>query len=188
MKVQTVRSALTMLALVPALASAQDAAEPRPAHFPPVQGKSLNGRSFALPADFGGTLNVVLIAFQRQQQAEVDTWTPMLRRLAAEHSELRVYELPTLPRTLKLIRGFIDGGMRGGIPDTAVRAATVTMYIDKTPFKQALTIYTEDRIQVMLVDRAGVIHWRWIGPFGEVAGAALARAVQAADSSGVQHP
>ena len=165
----------------------QDGAPAVAPHFPPVQGKNLNGRGFALPADFGGELNVVLIAFQREQQADVDTWTPMLRHLADAHHRLRVYEIPTLPRTLKLIRGFIDGGMRGGIPDTAVRAATITLYIDKTPFKQALNIYTEDQIHVVLVDRAGRIHWRWIGRFGNDAEAALDRAVRAAADSGILH-
>ena len=165
----------------------QDAAQGVAPHFPAVQGKNLNGRSYSLPVDFGGELNVVLIAFKREQQADVDTWTPMLRRLADTHHRLRVYELPTLPRMLKLVRGFIDGGMRGGIPDTSVRAATITLYIDKTPFNQALNIYTEDQIHVMLVDRAGVIHWRWIGRFGDEAGAALDRAVNATMDSTVMH-
>ncbi len=157
----------------------QDAAPSVAPHFPVVQGKNLNGRSFALPADFGGELNVVLIAFKREQQADVDTWTPMLRRLTDAHARLRVYELPTLPRALKLIRGFIDGGMRGGIPDTSVRAATITLYIDKTPFKQAINLFTEDQIHVVLVDRTGAIHWRWIGKFDDEAGTALERAVRA---------
>jgi hypothetical protein len=170
---------------IAAISLSQDAAQAVAPHFPAVQGKNLNGRSFSLPADFGGELNVVLIAFKREQQADVDTWTPMLRRLADTHQRVRVYELPTLPRTLKLIRGFIDGGMRGGIPDTAVRAATITLYIDKTPFKQAINIFTEDQIQVVLADRTGRIHWRWIGRFGDAAGAALEQAVAAASESGV---
>jgi hypothetical protein len=141
--------------------------------FPPVEGRNLEGRAFHLPADFEGDLNVVLVAFKREQQADVDTWTPGLKRLLARHSAIRVYELPTLGRRYRLIRSVIDGGMRGGIPDAAVRAATITLYIDKAPFERALSITGEDEIQVFLVDRSGRVHWRGHGRFSEAAAAEL---------------
>lgn len=137
--------------------------------FPQVNGSSLTRRKVSLPADFEGELNVVVIAFKRKQQEDVDTWMPYLRPLMADHRGLRVYELPVLPRSLTLMRGVIDGGMRGGIPDSAVRAATITLYINKTPFKKALAIKTEDRIEVVLVDRNGKIFWRATGVFSEAA-------------------
>jgi len=133
--------------------------------FPSVGGRSLTGRSMALPADFEGDLNLVLVAFKRQQQADVDSWTPYLRPLAAEHPGLRVYELPTLSGGLGIVRSFIDGGMRRGIPDSTVRAATVTLYIDKDPFKAALRIPDEDRIQLFLVERGGRIRWHAVGRY-----------------------
>ena len=46
--------------------------------FPVVQGKNLEGRSFHLPHDFEGDMNIVVVAFQRHQQAAVDTWMPAL--------------------------------------------------------------------------------------------------------------
>lgn len=137
--------------------------------FPQVNGSSLTKRKFSLPADFEGELNLVVIAFKRKQQEDVDTWMPYLRPLTADHAGLRVYELPVLPRSLTLMRGVIDGGMRGGIPDSAVRAATITLYINKTPFKKALAIASEDSIEVVLVDRAGEIFWRATGVFSEAA-------------------
>jgi hypothetical protein len=133
--------------------------------FPAVTGRSLTGREMHLPADFAGDLNVAVVAFKRHQQDDVDTWTPQLRALAAAHSGLRVYELPTLSSGYRIMRGFIDGGMRRGIPDTTVRAATVTLYIDKRPFKAALRIPGEDSIQVFLVARDGRIRWRAAGRY-----------------------
>lgn len=146
--------------------------------FPAVEGRNLDGRVFKLPTDFDGDLNVVLVAFQREQQADVDTWTPALKTLAARRPGLRVYELPTLGRRYRLMRSFIDGGMRGGIPDSAVRAATITLYIDKSPFKRALGIPSEDDIQIFLVDRTGRIHWRARGRFADGAGADLENYLQ----------
>lgn len=144
-------------------------------HFPPVTGRNLNGRTFELPGDFAGASNVVLIAFKRHQQADVDSWMPHLRTLADRYPDLRIYELPTLGRGMRLMRAFIDGGMSNGIPDSGVRAATITLYIDKSPFRAALGIPDEDRIYVVLVDRAGRVQWRAEGPYEPEAAAEFER-------------
>ena len=48
--------------------------------FPRVEGSNLEGKRFALPTDFGAEYNVVVIAFRREQQADVDSWLPFLRQ------------------------------------------------------------------------------------------------------------
>src|SRR5674476_474368 len=105
--------------------------------FPRVEGSNLEGEHFTLPTDFKGELNVVLIAFAREQQRDVDGWMPFLKTIAEARSDVRVYEIPTLGRRYRLMRAFINGEMRRGIADQAVRAATVTLYIDKAPFRGA---------------------------------------------------
>ena len=145
--------------------------------FPIVQGRSLTGRRVTLPADFEGDRNVVLVAFKRGQQDDVDTWMPRLREMTASRPGLRVYELPTLASSYRIMRSFIDGGMRGGIPDSAVRAATITLYIDKKPYKAALRIASEDSIHVFLVERGGRIVWRAAGPFTPAVAAHLEAAL-----------
>jgi hypothetical protein len=131
----------------------------------------------ALPGDFGGRANLVLVAFQRGQQADVDTWFAQARTLAAAHEELRWYEVPTLGAGWRPMRGWIDGGMRAGIPDTAQRARTVTLYPDKGPFRAALGIGSEATIHPLLLDRDGHVIWRTQGPWTIEKGASLARAV-----------
>ena len=149
-----------------ALAQAGDSAVPDSIpRFPEVTGRNLMGRALDLPIGFDGDVNVVLVAFKRHQQDDVDTWMPALRALAARRPGLRVYELPTLASGYRIMRGFIDGGMRGGIPDTTVRAATITLYIDKKPFKAALRIEGEGEIHVFLVERGGRILWRAAGRY-----------------------
>ena len=163
----------------PALAQVGGPAVPDSAlHFPVVQGRSLTGRRVTLPTDFEGDLNVVLVAFKRHQQDDVDTWTPRLHELAASRPGLRVYELPTLASSYRIMRPIIDGGMRGGIPDSAVRAATITLYIDKRPYKAALGIRNEDSIHVFLVARGGRILWRAAGPLTDDAAAQLEAALR----------
>ena len=152
--------------------------------FPLVEGTNLEGERFALPTDFKGELNVVLVAFKREQQTDVDSWTPLLKSVAETRRDLRTYELPVLARGYRLMRPFIDGGMRRGIPDVAVRAATITLYIDKTPFREALRLPDEDRIYVLLVDRRGRVQWRTDGRFDERAGADLVRRIDAGFNAG----
>jgi hypothetical protein len=164
-----------MAALAQAAAPAASDTAPQ---FPVVQGRALDGRRVTLPYDLEGDLNVVVVAFKRRQQEEVDSWMPRLRELAAGRAGLRVYEVPTLASSYRIMRPIIDGGMRGGIPDSAVRAATITLYIDKRPYKAALRIPSENQIHVFLVERGGRIRWRAAGPFSAAAAAELEAALR----------
>lgn len=146
--------------------------------FPKVEGSNLEGRRFSLPDDFEGSLNIVLVAFRREQQADVDTWVPFLKATAGKHSGLKAYELPTLNRSYSMVRRFIDGGMSRGIPEKATRETTITLYIDKTPFKKALGITTEDRIVTLLVSRDGRVLWRADGRYTAEAAADLASEIE----------
>jgi hypothetical protein len=147
--------------------------------FPRVEGSNLEGRRFALPGDFEAEYNVVLVAFRREQQADVDSWLPFLRQQQLSERGIRVYELPTLNRSYRLMRGFIDGGMARGIPEKATREATITLYIDKSAFKKALAISSEERIITLIVARDGRVLWRADGRFAPAAGAELAGALDA---------
>jgi hypothetical protein len=147
--------------------------------FPRVEGTNLDGRRFSLPADFEAEFNVVIVAFRREQQADVDSWLPFLAEQKVRELGIRVYELPTLNRSYRIVRGFIDGGMSRGIPEKATREATITLYIDKSPFKKALAISTEDRIIAMVVARDGRVLWRADGRFTTANGTELTVALDA---------
>jgi hypothetical protein len=142
--------------------------------FPKVEGSNLEGRRFSLPADFESEYNVVFVAFRREQQADVDSWLPFLESQKLQDRGIRVYELPTLNRNYRIMRGFIDGGMSRGIPVKATREATITLYIDKSPFKKALAIDTEGQISTLVVARDGRVLWRKDGRFTSNGGAELA--------------
>lgn len=156
---------LAFLATLDAASLAAQAPPDSAMTFPRVEGRNLENRRFMLPGDFEARLNVVVVAFRREQQADVDTWLPRLRQLVSERRDLRAYELPTLNRGYRLMRGFIDGGMSRGIPDKLTREATITVYIDKGPFKRSLRITAEDQIVTLLVTREGKVLWRADGPF-----------------------
>lgn len=146
--------------------------------FPRLQASNLEKRSFNLPEDFEGMRNLLLVAFQREQQEQVDTWLREMKRFEDVDPDFRYYELPTIQSPNRLVRWFIDTGMRRGIPDRKARARTITLYIDKQPFLKALGIPEEKHIYCFLVDRTGRILWRTEGVFDESKASSLKEFLQ----------
>lgn len=148
---------------------------PTTAIFPTLSARNLNGRALTLPADFGGTFNIAIIAFRRWHQALVDAWFPFLNPLLAAYPDLRAYELPIIGRQYTFARPFIDGGMAFAIPDPAVRNRTLTVYADVQQVVTALQIPSTETITLLLVDRTGRIFWRDTGPYTAERAAGLER-------------
>ena len=146
--------------------------------FPKLTASNLEKQAFSLPEDFAGDRNLLLLAFQREQQQNVDTWLHQMKRF--EHSSgFQYYELPTIDRLNPFFRWFINSGMRRGIPDRNARARTITLYLDKPSFRKALNIPDEKRIYAILVDRSGRVLWRAEGDYDEAKAASLQAALTA---------
>ena len=143
------------------------------ARFPQLKASNLEKRDFHLPADFEGERNLLLVAFEREQQKDVDTWLREMKRFEESDSGFRYYELPTIQRPNAFTRWFIDTGMRHGIPDRKARERTITLYLEKQPFLDSLLIADQKKIYAFLVDREGNVLWRSEGVFDEVKGASL---------------
>ena len=152
------------------------------ATFPRLSARDLTGNNLSLPADLPGELTVVVLAFQRDQQALVDSWVPWLGDLAAEEPRLRFVELPTIGRHWAPARPMIDGGMASAIRDEATRLRTLTVYADVRRVTNALEIEDRDTIWLFLVDRAGAVRWRGSGGFDSVSAASLAAALADRDA------
>lgn len=143
------------------------------AHFPPVKASNLANRELSLPGDFEGARNLVLVAFERAQQKDVDTWLNAMARFEQADPDFRYYELPTIEHMNAFMRWFIDSGMRRGIPDLKARQRTITLYLDKKSFCEALDISDQKKIYAFLVDREGNVLWRAEGDYDADKGAGL---------------
>jgi hypothetical protein len=128
--------------------------------FPPIEGKALNGDEFAVPEKLSKPHNLLLVAFQRKQQEDVDTWIPRLEKVEDANEDFAFYEFPILEEMNVMARWFIYHGMRGGITSTRARSRTVTFHLDKKEFKRSLGIESEESILLFLVDSTGVVIWR----------------------------
>ena len=64
-------------------------------------------------------------------------------------------------------------------PNPVARERTITLYLDKDEFRQALQLPHEDDIYVLLLDRQGQVLWRAEGAFTPEKGESLAAQFQA---------
>src|SRR5208283_1439974 len=138
--------------------------------FPALESETLEKQAVQLPQDFQGERNMLFIAFEREQQRDIDTWLTQMKRYEDLDKGFRYYEIPTIEKMNRLMRWFINTGMRHGIPDKKARERTITLYIDKEPFKKSLQIPDEKKIYAMVVDRSGNVLWRASSPYDEAKG------------------
>ena len=146
--------------------------------FPDVVGIDLEGEQVSLPGGFAGRRNLVAVAFERDQQAVVDTWITAVEPLLARDRDLRLYEVPTIYESSVLFRLWVNNGMRAGIPDPAARRRTVTVYLDRERFTTALAIPDTREVHLLLLEADGRIVWRTTGPADDEKLAALADALE----------
>ena len=159
--------------------SAPDSGSRPIARLPQVSTQDLNGVRRTLPND---RLNVLLIAYQRWQQQEVDTWIPALNALERVHDGVSYFELPVVGEMNAFGRRSLDFFMRQGIPDRHVRSRTLTVYVDSMGFREPLGIPDEDHVAVVLVDVDGLVLWRGSGPHSAGAERSLDAALREATS------
>lgn len=118
---------LAAAALLAGCSSTWERRDPTGEVFPSVVGTSLDGREVALPEEFRGRPVVLLVGYKQNTQFDLDRW---LLGLSEAGVDVDVREIPTLPGLLPgAFSGFIDGGMRRGIPREDW-GAVITVYGD----------------------------------------------------------
>lgn len=132
--------------------------------FPTVNGSNLRREKLTLPQDFAGEYNLLFIAFKQWQQDEVNTWIAFAEHCESQYPGLVYYELPTIRSLNAFSKFFINEGMRAGIPNPKSRERTITLYLDKDDFRDALALEDEEHIFAILIDQQGNELWRARGP------------------------
>ena len=65
-------------------------------HFPRVSGIDLHGTTYELPEAFDGELQLVIVAFEREHQADVNSWVETAELLEQKLPPLAFYEVPLI--------------------------------------------------------------------------------------------
>jgi hypothetical protein len=155
---QTLKTTLLATCL---LLSACGTTVPTPANvqhsrFPEVHGKNLRGETIFIPQHFRGKPTLVLVGYTQNAQFDIDRWI-----LGALQVDLgaEIVELPTIAGMLpQMVQGFIDNGMRKGIPQSDW-ASVVTVYEDAAKIIAALGNDRPQSAYAVLLDKEGRIAW-----------------------------
>ena len=123
---------------------------------PPVTGKDLNGEPWQAPAEFPGDRTLVILGYEQEQQAAIDTWTAGMG-LTQPANTLPWIEMPVIDEPGVVMRWIIDTGMQRGIPDREVRGHVWTAYTDRKKFLASCGIDSMLEIHVLVVARDGRI-------------------------------
>jgi hypothetical protein len=123
---------------------------------PAVTGKDLNGKPWKAPADFPADRTLVILGYEQEQQAAIDTWTAGMGLTRTENT-LPWVEMPVIDEPGMVMRWVIDTGMQSGIPGKAARSHVWTAYTDRQAFLQSCGIDSVQDIHVLVVTRDGAI-------------------------------
>jgi len=132
--------------------------DPSGERFPSVEATALDSEEPVLiPEDFEGGPLVVLVGYVQDAQFDLDRW---LYGLLDSGLEVPLREVPAARgMAARLASGFIDRGMRSGIPRDEW-GAVVTTYGDTAETIARFTGTEAPRnARVLLLDAAGVVRW-----------------------------
>ena len=117
-------------------------------------GQSLEGNSVVMPQDFSGQETLLLFGYKQDSQFDIDRW---LIGLDMTKTNVAAYEIPTIQGMLpRMFSGFIDGGMRKGIPKNLWKGV-VTVYADGDKVQRFTGNLNPNNARVMLLDKQGDI-------------------------------
>ncbi|NTW50482.1 MAG: hypothetical protein HGB19_12285, partial [Chlorobiales bacterium] len=84
--------------------------------FPTLKGNALSKKEITLPDEAKGFVTVVIVAFDRDAQNQIDTWADTLLKRYDKDKTIKYFEVPMISGFYSFMSGVIDGGMRGGVP------------------------------------------------------------------------
>ena len=126
--------------------------------FPQISAETLAGKKILLPDSAQGKITLIIIAFKREAQSQLDSW---LRPFMEEYGEtpgFTFYEIPMLAWYWKLMGWMIDSGMRSGIEEEKHKNV-MTYYGNYTHYQRVLRLDDSTFGYAFLLDREGIIRW-----------------------------
>ena len=153
----SVALAITAMLALAGCSSAIPNRNPTGETFPATEGQSLREEKVRLPGELAGEPALLLIGYEQDAQFDIDRW---LIGLAMTETDIRVLEVPTIPGFMAtMASGFIDDGMRGGIPEEDW-GIVVTLYGSAARPVAEFTGTTNGQVaRVLVLDARGQVIW-----------------------------
>ncbi|MFW5711828.1 MAG: hypothetical protein ACOCXF_00895 [bacterium] len=131
--------------------------------FPILVAETLAGARFQTPDPEREITHVILIAFKRSVQPQIDQWLTALADPLEQRSTVEMYEIPMLAGRWRLMSGIIDGGMRSGIP-AEQHSSVATFYGDVNRYKDILDMDEDNVCYLYVIAPQGTIRFAASGP------------------------
>ena len=150
-------TALPVVLVANGCSSSRPNRDPVGERFPVVLGESLEEERTELPTALAGEPAVLLVGYEQRTQFDIDRW---LMGLLQADVDATILEIPTIPGLVPtMISGWIDDGMRSGIPKEDW-GAVVTLYGSAAKPVAELTGTENGRnTRVLVLDAEGTVAW-----------------------------
>lgn len=142
------------------------------APFPRLPVTTLSGRALNLPNGIAGHNAILVVGFTQTSERQTVVWRKHLSSRYAESADTIVYPVIVIQNIPRIFHGLLLAGIRAGVPKSEWEHFLVVS-ADESRWKPAIGWKGPDLAYVVLVDGAGKIAWRGVGPYTEAGAAAL---------------
>lgn len=123
--------------------------------FPSLTAQTLSGNNITLPDYIKGKKAMLVVAFERGAQSQADSWYQAFAD-SFEKKGYTFYELPMISSFWKWMSGWIDSGMRSGVPSYK-HDNVATYYGPLDSYYKAFNVKDKSLVYVFLVNEEGLI-------------------------------
>lgn len=126
--------------------------------FPEIKGELLSSKIITLPDHCKGKVSVLIVAFKRGTQPQIDNWTKPLLKEFSIHSHFRFIEVPMISNFYNWMSHYIDNGMRGGIAEE-MHENVMTYYGPLGNYFDYFDVQDKKLCYLFLLDKNGIIQF-----------------------------
>ncbi|MFA9372097.1 MAG: hypothetical protein ACERIH_10345 [Labilibaculum antarcticum] len=126
--------------------------------FPQIEGELLSSKMVTLPGHCKGKVSVLLIAFKRGTQPQIDEWTKPLMKEFSIHSDFRCIEVPMISNLYNWMSHYIDNGMRSGLAES-MHKNVMTYYGPLGSYLHYFDVQDKKLCYLFLLDKEGIIQF-----------------------------
>ncbi|NOU60921.1 hypothetical protein [Marinifilum caeruleilacunae] len=126
--------------------------------FPTIEGELLSSKEIRLPDHCKGKISLLIVAFKRGTQPQIDTWTKPVMKEFSMYEDFRFIEIPMISNFYSWISNYIDNGMRKGIVPS-MHKNVMTYYGPLSDYYKYFDVDDKKQCYVFLLNREGKIEF-----------------------------
>ncbi len=152
----------------------------QPGVLPEISAEALDKTTLSLPGQLEGRKNLLLLSWDRDQSAQVETWTAVAQALEHTQPGFAVYRMLVNAPENFVFRWWDNASLRAAETDPDLLHHDVPLYTDEPRLRQAIGLNAGQRsVVALLVERSGRIVWKSTGPSTAASRASLLAAARA---------